>query len=144
MEGVVCAITLTTTIARLKPYLSDASLIEQWLSVFPTLESNSLIAGATQSDQRIITIQQALDDSKIETEYWVNERRQLYVISLPPPAPRPTFFLEFQRIPTGVHLLFTAHLPDNIPTETIAEQKGLMSQALGVLKRLVEDNAVLR
>jgi hypothetical protein len=143
MEGVVCAITLTTTIARLKPYLSEAVLIERWLGTFPLPHSNSMLNGEVVTDRRTVTIQ-PLEDSKIETEYWVNERRQLYVISLPPPAPRPTYFLEFQRIPNGVHLLFTAHLPDDIPNETIAEQKGVMNQALEALKHLVEESSVLR
>lgn len=139
MEGVICAITLTTTIPQLKPYLSDSSLISQWLGYLLAPESYELRNGSHHHPEPLVTIEPV--NTNIETEYWVNERRQLYVISLPPPAPRPTYFLEFQRIPNGVHLFFTAHLPDAVQAEFLTEQRDAMNHALETLRHLVESPA---
>lgn len=140
MEGVICAITLITTIPRLKPYLSDSSLIVKWLGYLLAPESYRFLQSSTSPVEPVVSLQ-SVHNTNIETEYWVNERRQLYVISLPPPAPRPTYFLEFQRIPNGVHLFFTAHLPDAVQTETLTGHRDAMNQALETLRHLVETPA---
>ncbi len=137
MEEVTRAIEISADISTLIPYLQEREFLQQWMHPLITFQVVADPEGVTLlRDQRVETLQRYWE--LVKTEFWVSERRQLFVIAFPPPAPHPTYLIELQSAAIGVVVLAKIYVPDTLSAARIEVQKTMMTSALAQLKGMVE------
>lgn len=137
MEEVTRAIEVSADIATLIPYLQQRELLQRWMH--PFIENQvvvDLAKGSLVGEQHIEVLQQYWET--VRTEFWVSERRQIFVVAFPPPAPQRTYLIELQSSAIGALVIAKIHFPDTISAERIETQKITMAEALSCLKTMVE------
>lgn len=137
MEEVTRAIEISADITTLIPYLQQRELLQRWMH--PFIENQVVVDLAKES---AVGVQQgeALHQywQTVRTEFWSSERRQIFVVAFPPPAPQRTYFIELQPIATNVIVVAKIHFPDMLSAERIETQKTTMAEALSCLKEMIE------
>jgi hypothetical protein len=137
MEEITRAITISADITTLTPYLQQRGYLQQWMH--PLIEKKVETDGRALNsfqDYRIETLESYWET--VKTEFWMSERRQIFVVTLPPPAPHPAYLIEVQSLSDGVVVVAKIHVPDTIVVEQIENYKAMMAQSLGHLKIMVE------
>lgn len=137
MEEVTRAIEISADITTLIPYLQQRELLQRWMH--PFIENQVVVDLGKES---AVEVQQGEVLyhywQSVRTEFWASERRQIFVVAFPPPAPQRTYFIELQPISAGVMVVAKIHFPDIISAEQIETQKTTMAEALSCLKKMIE------
>lgn len=137
MEEVTRAIEISADIATLIPYLQQRELLQQWMH--PFIENQVVVDLAKESAVGVQHVEVLRHYwQTVRTEFWASERRQIFVVAFPPPAPQRTYFIEVHPISAGVMVVAKIHFPDTISGERIETQKTTMAEALACLKKMIE------
>ena len=142
MEEVTRAIEISADIATLTPYLQQRDFLRRWMH--PLIESQMMAdlgVFPLLREQQSEAIHHYWES--VKTEFWMSERRQIFVVTFPPPALHPAYLIELQANVAGVTVVAKIHLPDTLAAEQIESQKAMMAQALRDLKGIVESQSPL-